>query len=425
MGSGIGLSDEIVAELKRTRANLHEAQHLPGFIYTSKEIFQHEVDTIFMKEWLCVGRIEELAKPGDYLAVRIAREPALVCRNNEGQLRAFRNTCQHRGVEVVSGQGNLSHFTCPYHAWMYDLNGNLKGAPYAKDLQNFDLKTCSLPSINVDTWGGYVFINFDVNSQSLADYLDADGIRAFCDFLKPEATRMCDKWVFELPCNWKFVPENVMDMYHVGVIHKESFGGYFPLNDFRYHIKNYGYYATYESFTMAPKGATLFGTMPWLRGKVTDKFACTAHIRPTMNLFGRHDLIQPLITTPIDVDRTQVTVYTQLPEEYFAEPAFAEKVKIYADFIRLVLGEDSALLESLQNGVMSRHFKPGPTVGLERAIHHFLNYFLDKLIGDDPSARAHRIAEADAFIRESQKRNGNAPDGGYSQNIRQNVQAAE
>ena len=109
-----------------------------------------------------------------------------------------------------------------------------------------------------------------------------------------------------------------MDMYHVGVIHGASFGGHFPINDFRFNLNGHGYNAVYESYTMAPNGVTLFGPMPWLEGKVTDKFACTTWVRPTMNIFGRHDLIQPWVATPIDVNRTLVTIYTQLPEAFFA-----------------------------------------------------------------------------------------------------------
>ena len=252
---------------------------------------------------------------------------------------------------VATGDGNLKSFRCPYHAWVYDLEGKLLGAPHTKEVDGFDFSSCALPRVTLDTWGGYVFVNFDPDCPSLADYLDEDGIRAFAAFLQPENTRTSDKYVFDVPCNWKFIPENLMDMYHVGVIHKESFGAHFPVNDFRYKLKKNGYNAAYESFTMAPKGVTLFDTMPWLRGKVSDKFACTTWIRPTMSIFGRHDLIQPWVALPIDHATTRIIIYTQLPDAYFDEPAFEEKNRIYADFIRLVANEDRAMLESLQNGV--------------------------------------------------------------------------
>lgn len=404
------------AVITATRESLLKARHLPGWLYTSPEVFEREIETIFMKEWLCVGRVEEYEKPGDYHALRIAGEPLLIARDNTGKLNAFRNVCRHRGVEVATGQGNAKSFRCPYHAWVYNLDGKLAGAPHTKEVEGFDFANCSLLPVKLETWGGYIFVNFDPDSASLNDSLDADGVREFADALHPEETRTSDKYTYEIACNWKFVPENLMDMYHVGVIHKDSFGGHFPVNDFRYRLDKHGYHATYESYTMAPNGATLFGTMPWLRGKVTERFACTVWIKPSMNIFGRHDLIQPIVTTPIAVDRTQVTVYTQLPKEYFDAPAFEQKNKIYADFIRTVLSEDNAMIESLQNGVKSRSFVPGPTVKLERAIHHCLNYYLDRIFETDEEARKRRLEEYKVFLHESAKR-GPAVDGGYSRSF--------
>jgi Rieske 2Fe-2S family protein len=190
-------------------------------------------------------------------------------------------------------------------------------------------------------------------------------------------------------CNWKFIPENLMDMYHVGVIHRTSFGAHFPVEQFKFDLTKYGYHAEYESYTMAPDGESLFGTMPWLEGKKSKFFACTVWLRPTMNVFGRHDLIQPWTCFPVDVNRTRIVIYTQFPKENFAKPAFRQKNEVYKDFIRLVAEEDKAMLRSLQNGVGSRAFRPGPTVGLEKAIHHLLNYYIDRIFGDDAPPRGH------------------------------------
>ena len=143
------VDENILSEVAQTRARLLESQHLPGWFYTSPELFEHEIDTIFMKEWLCVGRLEEFPNAGDYAAIRIAGEPLLICRGNSGEMNAFRNVCRHRGVEVASGEGNLAKFTCPYHAWVYDLEGNLMGAPHVKEVKSFDAGNCSLPRVRL------------------------------------------------------------------------------------------------------------------------------------------------------------------------------------------------------------------------------------------------------------------------------------
>ena len=110
---GIALDEATLDAIRKTRRDLGTARHLPGFLYTAPEIFAYEVETIFMKEWLCIGRVEEFENEGDYRAMRIAGEPLLVCRDGAGTLNAFSNVCRHRGVEVASGEGKLQELPLP------------------------------------------------------------------------------------------------------------------------------------------------------------------------------------------------------------------------------------------------------------------------------------------------------------------------
>ena len=112
------------------RRPLDEASLAPGFLYRATVVYAREVERLFMKNWLFVGREEELARPGDYLTHRIAGEPIVVARAAEGTLHAYYNMCVHRGVEVAQGCGNAKVFKCPYHGWTYDLAGRLTGAGY-------------------------------------------------------------------------------------------------------------------------------------------------------------------------------------------------------------------------------------------------------------------------------------------------------
>ena len=316
--------------------------------------------------------------------MRIAGEPVVVCKDKGGTLRAFANVCRHRGVEVIRGEGNTTKFICPYHAWTYGLNGSLVSAPYQEEVPDFDWKGCALPAIQFDPWGGYVFVNFDPDCVSLDDYLAADRVQEVAGFLRAEDTRLADEYTFDIGCNWKFVPENLMDIYHVGVIHSSSFGADFPVDNFPFYLSEHGYHSEYQSLTMAPDGEWMFGkAMPWLKDK-HERFAFTVFIRPTFNMFARPDMLQPWFCHPITPERTRVTVLTQYPEEWFEQPAFEQKNQVIKDFIRLVANEDKEMMTSLQNGVGSRNFKPGPTLGLEKAIHHLLNNYLDRMFGADP-----------------------------------------
>jgi Rieske 2Fe-2S family protein len=148
---------------EQTRQPITSASHVPGAIYASDEVLQLEKQNIFMKEWLCVARVEEVENPGDFFTTRIIGEPVLLVRNAQGQVNAFANICLHRGVEIATGTGNTKQFSCPYHAWAYDLDGHLTSASFMRESKDFDPKTCRLKTIHSAVWAGWVFINFSPN----------------------------------------------------------------------------------------------------------------------------------------------------------------------------------------------------------------------------------------------------------------------
>ena len=106
------------ADTSAVRRPLAEASHAPGELYASPEFYRLDVERLFMRDWLYAGRVEELARPGDYLTMRIAGEPIAIARTDTGELTAFYNMCAHRGVEVAEGCGNTRAFKCPYHGWI-------------------------------------------------------------------------------------------------------------------------------------------------------------------------------------------------------------------------------------------------------------------------------------------------------------------
>ena len=134
---GMMFGDVISDVFDGIKAPVNQARHLPGYIYTSPEVYRQAKEKIFMKDWLCVGRVEEVENPGDYITFRVTDEPGIVARDDLGNLNAFSNVCRHRGVEVASGAGNLKEFRCPYHGWTYDLAGKLLGAPYMSEAKGF------------------------------------------------------------------------------------------------------------------------------------------------------------------------------------------------------------------------------------------------------------------------------------------------
>jgi len=356
------------------------ASHAPGDIYYSEEVLRSEKERIFKKEWLCIGRVEEVEKPGDYLATRIVGEPVLVARNREGELKAFANVCLHRGVEVASGTGNVEHFSCPYHAWNYDLNGNLVGAAFMRQTVGFETQNQHLKPIHIGQWAGWIFVNLSEDPPALSDHL-RDYMNDL-DMLKMENLRLASKIVLDLPTNWKFVVENLMDVYHVRTLHYNSFGKHRGSPEkYPFHLRqNGGTFTKYDARPMTPDGETLFGKIPALEDE-SETFACSSHLAPNMQVIARVDHVHPLVMWPVTATTSRTIVYNLFPTEWFEQADFMEKVKVYDDYMRLVLAEDVTMMNSLQNGATSDNYVPGRLSTLESGIHHVLNDYLAKIRG--------------------------------------------
>jgi nitrite reductase/ring-hydroxylating ferredoxin subunit len=193
---------------------------LPPECYTSPEFFEFERKAVFARSWICVGRIEQLANPGDCISARPAGEPIIVARTPAGELRAMAAICRHRG-QVIPCATNQKTLRCPLHYWTYDLDGKLIGAPHMGREETMDLrKSVRLPPVKLEVWHGFVFVNLDPHAGPLAPtlakvepfwsgYEDAD--------LVGIPPKLADK---PLPWNWKVHVENFTDAYHPEFVHR-------------------------------------------------------------------------------------------------------------------------------------------------------------------------------------------------------------
>ncbi|MCX7355532.1 MAG: aromatic ring-hydroxylating dioxygenase subunit alpha [Alphaproteobacteria bacterium] len=185
---------------------------LPPACYTSAAFHEREIETIFRKEWVCIGRVEDVAKPGDYVSIDIVGEPLVMVRDLEGNLRVHSRICRHRSMILVEGAGNARSFNCPYHAWVYGLDGRLAGAPEMEYTPGFDRAACRLPGPKVELWEGFVFVNFDPKAKPLAPRVE-------------KLTRFLGNWHmgemvavrsfdFHVGWNWKVMIDNYIEAYH-------------------------------------------------------------------------------------------------------------------------------------------------------------------------------------------------------------------
>ena len=162
---------EVPASLRESTDTYLGSDDLPIERWLSREFFDLEVEKMWSKTWQMACRESQLKEPGDYFVYDIVNNSILITRTKSGELKAYHNSCLHRGRALKRGAGSADEFKCPYHGFRWSLDGDFLGAPCEWDFPHIDKDTFSLPQVQVDTWGGWVFINMDLEAEPLHSYL--------------------------------------------------------------------------------------------------------------------------------------------------------------------------------------------------------------------------------------------------------------
>ncbi len=212
------LTDELLTSFDDSIGPVDEARLLPPILYTSPEFYEFERRAIFQHEWFCVGRVDQVAEPGDFRCVTIAGEPLVLTRDFGGELHVMSAVCRHRGMVIAEGSGNCRRFTCPYHHWTYGLDGELLGTPAMDRAVGFDRAAHGLPELEVETWQGFVMANFDPGASAFGPTMTK--IDAMLENYGLEFTTTLEgKTICDLAWNWKVMMENFNDPYHASRLH--------------------------------------------------------------------------------------------------------------------------------------------------------------------------------------------------------------
>ena len=147
------------------------AETLPAWCYTSKKFYERERERIFFKFWNCIGHHSRVPEIGSYITFNFCGVPLIVVRGEDRELRAFINSCPHRGSEIMAGEGTCRVIKCPYHAWAFELNGDLMATPLFEESATFKMADHGLKQIKLDLWAGFMWINLDPDAQDLKSYL--------------------------------------------------------------------------------------------------------------------------------------------------------------------------------------------------------------------------------------------------------------
>ncbi|MCI4352276.1 MAG: aromatic ring-hydroxylating dioxygenase subunit alpha [Thermoplasmata archaeon] len=192
-----------------------------GHLYWDDSVLRTELDRFYYRNWLLVGREEQLPKTGDYLARTIGTESIALVRDKEGQVRGFQNVCRHRGTQLLEepcGSG-LKSIVCPYHAWTYALDGRLTGAGHMGNVQGFSKEDNSLFPIRVESAAGFLWANLDPKAGPLTSQL-GPFLSRIAQFSMAQL-RAGPTHTYTIEANWKLLVENYSECYHCAPIHPE------------------------------------------------------------------------------------------------------------------------------------------------------------------------------------------------------------
>ncbi len=189
--------------------------------YLDPAFMDKEWETVWRNTWLLAGLESDLANPGDYFVFDLGREQILVSRGSGGEVQGFYNVCQHRGNRLVSQErGHAANFRCAYHAWTYNIDGELAIVPYEERFaQGVPCAELGLRKVHTALWSGFVFINMATNPQPLQEFLGP-----VADILAPyrfDKMALVEDQTVHLDCNWKAVVDNFSELYHVDFLHPQ------------------------------------------------------------------------------------------------------------------------------------------------------------------------------------------------------------
>lgn len=187
--------------------------------YTDPAIFELERRRLLAETWQFAGHESQVAKPGDYFVFEIAGESLFCIRGRDGALRTFYNVCQHRAHQLLEGSGTTRVVVCPYHAWTYELTGEMRAGPNVNAVPGFDRKKICLTQVKTESLHGFIFVNLDVDAKPLDAWFP--GVREELAEYVPQIDRLQPlEWV-EIPerCNWKVSVENYSECYHCALNH--------------------------------------------------------------------------------------------------------------------------------------------------------------------------------------------------------------
>ena len=383
-------------EVASVRQPTYRANLLPPRVYHDSAVLAYEQEAWFAAGWVCVGREEDAAATGGYFLVTVADERLIVVRGADRELRAFYNVCRHRGATLVEESapcGELVRFQCPYHAWVYDLEGRLRTPRHTEVLEGFEPADWGLVPACLATWQGFVFLDLSGAAPPLTETLgDLPALLARFDL---GGLRRAERIDYDVAANWKALIENYEECYHCPGVHPQL-----------------------NRITPYNLGAYLPGAGPWIGSWMevvgdheTLSLDGSSHGRPPVAgmtgddlkriyyfvlwpnlLISLHpDYLMAHMIQPVAPGRTLVTCEWYFDPATMARPDFEPSDAI--GFWDLTNRQDWHVCELQQTGTRSRAYTAGRYSGIEGSVHGFDLMVADRYANDGQVTERNLVAK--------------------------------
>ena len=337
--------------------------------YVEADWYAREVDRVFSAQWFCVGRQEEIPEPGDHLVCEVAGESVLVTRGRGGELASYVNLCRHRGSQLTDAVGKPSQtgigasgrfkgsIQCPYHAWTYSFDGELRAAPFLDESDGLRKDDLPLHHVGVETWGGFVWVNLspDRASPLTTQFQETESYLANYPLTD---LRVAARIVYPVESNWKAIVENYNECYHCGPVHPELVD---LVPAFR---RRGGSDLDWESgiphregaWTFTATGTTNRRPFPGLSPEEQERHKGQL-VYPNLMLSLSADHVAAFTLWPQGPGSTTVVCDFLFHRDEMSRPDFDPSDAV--DFWDMVNRQDWKVCESVQRGMSSRRFTTG------------------------------------------------------------------
>jgi glycine betaine catabolism A len=366
-----------------------ESRMLPRAAYVDPAVFAWEQRHFFGGGWMCVGRSESVANSGDQRAESVGPAGILLVRGDDGVLRAFANTCRHRGHELLGCGTSINRrvIACPYHSWGYELSGGLRAAKGFKGREGFDTDAWGLIPLPVQEWHGLVFV--DGSGRAPAFETGVEDLEAVVAPYEMQRLRIAGSHEYEVRANWKILTENYHECYHCPVIHPELCTVSPPASGDNYPASGAWVGGTMdlrEGMTTMSLDGTSGGVM--LRGLDAAGLRTVIYLNVFPNiLISLHpDYVMVHRLTPLAPDRTRIECSWAFAPEAVEQEGFDPSYAV--DFWDITNRQDWQACESVQRGLTSEHAVPGPLSAEEDAVYQFVTMVARGYLGQSLAVEA-------------------------------------